>query len=104
MENVFDNIAEKIKTRFLFDTYNVIYIIMRRMRVTKATHTRTRTHARTEYVTITAFAWQQWFRERSSTLRYTYVASVVIFDCFITTYCGSVRHLWCISETISITC
>jgi hypothetical protein len=37
-------------------------------------HARTRNHTHTDqYVTITAFPQQQWFRERDSLLRYTYI-------------------------------
>ena len=43
-------------------------------------HARTRKHAHTgKYVLLTAFPHQQWFRERSSMLRYTYIACVIIF-------------------------
>jgi hypothetical protein len=31
-----------------------------------------------EYLTLTAFPWQQWLRERASMLRFTYIASLVL--------------------------
>jgi len=40
--------------------------------ITKATHTHTHTH--TEYVKLIAFPQQQWLRERTSMLRYIYIA------------------------------
>ena len=41
-------------------------------------HARTRVHARTgQYVILIAFPQQQWFRERASMLRYTYIACLV---------------------------
>ena len=43
------------------------------------THARTRKHAHTDqYVILIAFPLQQWFRERASVLRYTYVACLVL--------------------------
>jgi hypothetical protein len=51
--------------------------IIRRMRfagwVTKATDTHS------EYVILIAFTLQQWSRERTSLLRYTYIVSVAVF-------------------------
>jgi hypothetical protein len=42
-------------------------------------HARTRKHARTDqYVILIAFPQQQWFRERTSVLRYTYIACLAI--------------------------
>ena len=42
----------------------------------------TRNHARTDpYVILIAFPQQQWFRERASLLRYTYIACVVPSIC-----------------------
>ena len=49
--------------------------------ITEATHTHTHTHTHTEYVMPIAFRRQQWLLERSSTLPYTYIASIV---CFVT--------------------
>jgi hypothetical protein len=41
-------------------------------------HARTRKHAHTDqYVILIAFPHQQWFRERASLLRYTYIACLV---------------------------
>ena len=41
-------------------------------------HASRRTHAHTDqYVTFIAFPHQQWFRERTSLLRYTYIACIV---------------------------
>jgi hypothetical protein len=43
-------------------------------------HARTRKHAHTDqYVMLFAFPQQQWFRERTSMLRYTYIACLVCF-------------------------
>jgi hypothetical protein len=42
-------------------------------------HARIRKHAHTDqYVILTAFPLQQWFRDRASVLRYTYIASFLI--------------------------
>jgi hypothetical protein len=42
-------------------------------------HARTRKHAHTDqYVILFAFSRQQWFQERASMLRYTYIACLVI--------------------------
>jgi hypothetical protein len=41
------------------------------MRASAHTHTQ-------KYVILIAFPWQQWFHERTSVLRHTYVASFVI--------------------------
>jgi hypothetical protein len=42
------------------------------------THARTRKHAHAnQYVILIAFPQQQWFRERASVLRYTYIACLV---------------------------
>jgi hypothetical protein len=41
---------------------------------TRALVTHIHTHT---YVLLTAFPWQQWFRKRSSILRYTYMTSIV---------------------------
>jgi hypothetical protein len=42
------------------------------------THTHTHTHTYTQtYVILIAFPRQQWFRERASLLRYTYIACLV---------------------------
>jgi hypothetical protein len=50
-----------------------------RVRVTTCTHARTRKHAHTDqYVILIAFPLQQWFRERASVLRYTYIACLVL--------------------------
>ena len=50
--------------------------------ITKVTHTHARaqahTHTHTVYLILTAFPRQQWFRERASFLRYTYIASLVL--------------------------
>ena len=41
-------------------------------------HSRTCTHAHTDqYVILIAFPQQQWFRERASLLRYTYIVCIV---------------------------
>ena len=41
-------------------------------------HACTRKHAHTgQYVILTAFPQQQWFRKRASVLRYTYIACLV---------------------------
>jgi hypothetical protein len=41
-------------------------------------HTHTHTHTHTEkYVILIAFPRQQWFHERASVLRYTYIACLV---------------------------
>jgi hypothetical protein len=48
--------------------------------------TSTRTHAHThaqKYVILIAFTWQQWFRERASVLRYTYIACLVENEYFL---------------------
>jgi hypothetical protein len=43
-------------------------------------HARTRKHAHTDqYIIIIAFPQQQWFRERTSMLRYTYIVCIVSF-------------------------
>ena len=43
-------------------------------------HARTRRHVHTgQYVILIAFPQQQWFHERASTLRYTYIAYLVTF-------------------------
>jgi hypothetical protein len=43
-------------------------------------HARTRKHAHTDqYVILIAFPQQQWFRERASMLRYTYIGCIVVF-------------------------
>jgi hypothetical protein len=53
--------------------------IIRRMRfaccITKATDTNS------EYVTLTAFARQQWLHESASILRYTYIAVLINIIC-----------------------
>ena len=47
-------------------------------------HAHMRKHAHTDqYVTIIAFPQQRWFRERSSMLRYTYIACIVFIYCDI---------------------
>ena len=44
------------------------------------THTHTHTHTRAQkYVTLIAFPQQQWFGERTSLLRYTYIFSLVLW-------------------------
>jgi hypothetical protein len=59
---------------------------IRRMRIRywigKATdtHTHTHTHTHSQFVIIVAFPLQQWLRERSFWLRYTYIAFVVYFQ------------------------
>jgi hypothetical protein len=41
-------------------------------------HARTRKHSHTDqYVILTAFPQQRWFRERASILRYNYIACLV---------------------------
>jgi hypothetical protein len=51
--------------------------IVRRMRLEcRITMARIQTH--NHNIQITAFAWQQWFRERASVLRHTYIASLVL--------------------------
>ena len=43
-------------------------------------HARTRKHAHTDqYVILIAFPQPQWFRERASMLRYTYIVCLVTF-------------------------
>ena len=43
-------------------------------------HTRTRKHTHTDqYLILTAFPQQQWFRERASMLRFTYIAYFVLY-------------------------
>jgi hypothetical protein len=45
---------------------------------TRARAAPTRTHINTEkYLILTAFAWQEWLRERASTLRYMYLACLI---------------------------
>ena len=47
-------------------------------RLGKHMHPRTLKHAHTDqYVRLVAFPQQQWFRERASLLRYTYIACLV---------------------------
>ena len=41
------------------------------------THTHTHTHRNIHYLFLMAFPCQQWFRERASVLRYTYIACLV---------------------------
>jgi hypothetical protein len=59
--------------------------IIRRMRfacrITKATDTHS------EYLILIALLRQQWLRERTSVLRYTYVACLIIYirECLLTT-------------------
>ena len=44
-------------------------------------HARTCKHAHTDqYVILTAYPRQQWFRERASMLRYTYIACLVFSE------------------------
>jgi len=54
--------------------------IVRRMRsafwAPKATNTQS------EYVIPVAFPLQQWLKERSSMLRYTYIAHIVVISCY----------------------
>jgi hypothetical protein len=50
-------------------------------------HARTRKHAHTDqYVILIVFPQQQWFRERASMLRYTYIACLVIHFLYNFTY------------------
>jgi hypothetical protein len=55
--------------------------IIRRMRtafwITKATNTQS------EYVILIAFPQQQWLRERTSMLGYTYIACLVVYASYI---------------------
>jgi hypothetical protein len=44
------------------------------------------TDIHSEYVILTAFPWQQWLRERSSTLRYTHIACLLKYQ-FVTAFC-----------------
>jgi len=53
-------------------------ILVRRMRFACWIIEATDPHS--EYVTIIAFLWQQWLRERSQLLRYTYIAYIVSSD------------------------
>ena len=44
------------------------------------THTRTRKHTHTDqYIRVIAFPQQQWFRERASVLRCTYIVCIVMY-------------------------
>ena len=53
-------------------------------------HSRTRKYAHTDqYIIIIAFPQQQWFRERASMLRYTYIECLVSFARW--TLSGTVR-------------
>ena len=66
-----------------------------RMRVVcwicEATHALACTHTYSEYVTVIAFPQQQWFHERSSLVRFTYVACLVYFHfVFLFIYLASV--------------
>ena len=52
-----------------------------RARVPTCTHARTRKHAHADqYVILIASPQQQWFRERASMLRYTYIGCVVLLS------------------------
>jgi hypothetical protein len=43
-------------------------------------HARTRKHKHTDqYIIVIAFPQQQWFRERASVLRYTYIGCLVMY-------------------------
>jgi hypothetical protein len=66
--------------------------------ITKATDTRS------EYVTFIAFPWQQWFCERASVLRYTYVASLGSTFCLHSYREGSFESLVTISCHILACC
>ena len=49
-------------------------------------HVHTRKHAHThQYVILIAYPQQQWFRERASVLRYTYIACLVTITHFFLT-------------------
>ena len=54
--------------------------IIRRMRSAFWTPKATNTHS--EYVIPVAFPLQQWLKERSSMLRYTYIAHIVVISCY----------------------
>jgi hypothetical protein len=61
-----------------------------RMRMHTATRPGTHMHARTrkdahtgQYVILTALPQQQWFRERGSVLRYTYIACIVCIKSYL---------------------
>jgi hypothetical protein len=49
--------------------------------ITKAAHTHARAHTHREYVIRIAFPLQQWLRERTLMLRYTYIEYPVIRSC-----------------------
>jgi hypothetical protein len=46
--------------------------------ITRAKKTNTHTHIHTEYLTLMAFTWKQWIRERASVLGYRYIACLVV--------------------------
>ena len=65
-------------------------------------HARTRKHAHTgQYVILIAFPQQQWFRERASVLRYTYIVCIVRTFSFAN-WRKSLRCLPCCFATNSI--
>ena len=74
---------EKPQTTSQYETYALHAGLERRyvlIRTHMPTHPDTHMHARArththKYVILTAFPRQQWFRERASLLRYTYIAS-----------------------------
>ena len=64
-------------------------------------HARTRKHAHTDqYVILIAFPQQQWFRERASLLRYTYIACLVHFR-FL--FFQSVYFCTCVNFSFTLT-
>jgi hypothetical protein len=51
------------------------------------------TNTHPEYVTLIAFPLQQWFGERASTLRYTYIACVVRYNALVHVLATVYSHL-----------
>ena len=51
-----------------------------RARVPARTHARASMAHTDKYVILIAFPQQQWFRERASVLRYTYIACLVLYN------------------------
>jgi hypothetical protein len=102
MRNIADKNVEKIKTHFMRKNVspktcrlgdnlekctggqatddNVILRIGFACFVSKATNTHP------EFVTLIVFPRQQWFRERSSVLRYAYIACLVIYLFFYSNF------------------
>ena len=75
------------------------------------THARTNAHARTrehteKYVRLTAFLRQQCFRERATTLRYTYIEIIIFFLFRLDTHSvgfSFLLGLWLFAETCNLT-